>query len=139
MDRLQFLKAFSVLGTPLKGLFITLVIWHKPFYDWIKYNSDGVSQANPSHCKIVSRLEYRNHQMFSGLCELYYLFWSWDFSDNKVNWGYLHHLWLEYDSTLIVSAYISINLIFWGHRNGLRNCISLIKDEHFLIFHVQWR
>lgn len=47
-----------------------------------------------------------------------------------------HHLWLECDSLLVISAFSSYDLVPWKIRNRWRNCMQLCKSMKFIISHI---
>jgi hypothetical protein len=127
LNDFTILKNFSINGHPPKAPSIIEVVWHPPYINWIKCNTDGAATNGNSACGGI----FRNQmvEFLGGFAE--------NTGNNNAFFAELSgvlraielahqnqwlNLWLETDSILVVKAFKSHSLIPWPLRIWWINC-----------------
>ncbi|CAJ2628490.1 unnamed protein product [Trifolium pratense] len=141
MRDFMILKCFNVKLHPPNPLVIKEVIWQPPLEHWVKCNTDGPFNNHKSSCGDI----FRNHKAESLCCfaeniglksafmaELCGAMTAIEIANSR-NWN---NLWLETDSTLVVMAFKSSELVPWELSNRWMNCNLLTRNMNFVVSHV---
>jgi ribonuclease HI len=117
------------------------ILWHPPLFHWYKCNTDGASNGNPgpASCGGVFR-DHNSDFVFAfaeplGVCSSYFAELSGALRAIEIaferNWL---NLWLESDSTLVVSAFTNPNKsVAWPLRNRWKNVLFMISQMNFIV------
>jgi ribonuclease HI len=118
------------------ALNIKKVIWQPPIFNWIKCNCDRASLENTgnSACGGI----FRNvDSSFLGVNALNigvstFLIGVMIAIEIAANEGW-SHLWLEFDSMLVVLAFSSTRIVPWPLRNRWDNCLMMISNMNLYV------
>jgi ribonuclease HI len=143
MLNFEILKFFKIEIHQPKPPRVIEVLWTPPLMDWFKCNIDGTSLGNPGPAACAG--VFRNHKgEFLGgfaenigitnslVAEIMGAILAIECAFSR-NWK---HLWLECDSSLVILAFKSPNIIPWQLKNRWLNCITMIKSMIFCISHI---
>ncbi|KAK2364401.1 hypothetical protein QL285_089276 [Trifolium repens] len=120
------------------------ILWHPPLFHWYKCNTDGASNGNPgpASCGGVFR-DHNSDFVFAfaeplGVCSSYFAELSGALRAIEIaferNWL---NLWLESDSTLVVSAFTNPKKsVAWPLRNRWKNVLFMISQMNFIVTHT---
>jgi ribonuclease HI len=120
------------------------ILWHPPLFHWYKCNTDGASNGNPgpASCGGVFR-DHNSDFVFAfaeplGVCSSYFAELSGALRAIEIaferNWL---NLWLESDSTLVVSAFTNPKKsVAWPLRNRWKNALFMISQMNFIVTHT---
>ncbi|XP_019432659.1 PREDICTED: uncharacterized protein LOC109339643 [Lupinus angustifolius] len=137
------LKFFHVPLNYSKALTFTEVIWQKPTLGVVKVNIDGSAHGSPGHARgggifrdhhgafIASFATYLaiNNALFA---ELHTTILSVEIAYQKGR----KNLWLECDSTLVVSIFEGTLNPPWQLQNILQKCKLLLGNMNFNVSHI---
>jgi ribonuclease HI len=140
----NFLKMFRISIHQPRIPVSKEIIWQPPLLNWIKCNTDGVSNGNPgiASCGGIFRDHNANFvyafaeplgretAFFAELCGALKAI-ELAFEKNWVN------LWLETDSTLVVAAFKNPNNpVAWPLRNRWKNAMFMLSQMNCIITHT---
>ncbi|CAJ2668044.1 unnamed protein product [Trifolium pratense] len=136
------LKKFNVSIHPPKAPVIKEVIWHPPFGQWVKCNTDGAANNITASCGGIFR--NCNSEFLCGfaenigpnsafIAELCGAMRAIEIAANHNR----HNLWLESDSSLVVLAFKSHDLVSWSLSNRWFNCSRLLRNMNFVVSHIE--
>jgi ribonuclease HI len=141
MRDFMILKRLNVNLHPPKPTIVKEVLWQPPLDHWVKCNTDGASTSSTSSCGGI----FRNHNADLLYCfaenigrksafkaELCGAMRAIELA-NYTNWK---NLWLESDSSLVVLAFKSIDLVPWELSNRWKNCLKITSGMNFVVSHV---
>jgi hypothetical protein len=139
MRDFMILKRLNVNLHPPKPTIVKEVLWQPPLDHWVKCNTDGASTSSTSSCGGI----FRNHNANLLCCfaenigrksafkaELCGAMRAIELANYR-NWK---NLWLESDSTLVVLAFKSIDLVPWELSNRWKNCLKITSGMNFVWF-----
>jgi ribonuclease HI len=136
----SILKKYNVIIHPPKAPGIKEVIWHSPISLWVKCNTDETSN-NTSSCGGIFRNS--NSEFICGfddnighksafIAEICGVMRAIEIAASH-NWP---NLWLETDSSLVVPAFKSHELVSWSLSNRWFNCTRIIRNMNFFVSHI---
>lgn len=143
IDEFVMLKSFSLTYKPCKAPIIKQVNWFPPLCNWIKCNSDGAAKGSlgiagcggifgDKSTATLGCFACNIGISFAFNAELVGAMIAIETAHKKV-WI---NFWLECDSSLVMSAFKSPNIVPWKLRNRWENCLHVIKGMNFIYSHI---
>jgi ribonuclease HI len=144
MRDFTFLKLFSISIHQPRQSYLLEVIWQPPLFDWLKCNIDGAVVGCPGSASCGG--VFRNHSSdfvlgFAeplGLATSYFAELCGAMRAIEIafqnDW---HNIWIESDSTLVVSAFQSPHReVPWVLRNRWKNVLHMVSSMNCIVTHI---
>jgi ribonuclease HI len=144
MRDFTFLKLFSISIHQPRQSYLLEVIWQPPLFDWLKCNIDGAVVGYPGSASYGG--VFRNHSSdfvlgFAeplGLATSYFAELCGAMRAIEIafqnDW---HNIWIESDSTLVVSAFQSPHReVPWVLRNRWKNVLHMVSSMNCIVTHI---
>lgn len=143
MDDFVLLKFFVVHGHPNRAPTITQVDWLPPTYGWLKCNTDGAAKGSPSQARGGGIFSDKSvavlgcFALYFGIsnslhAELLAAMYAIELAFQK-GW---HPLWLECDSSLVVTAFSNSAIVPWQLQTRWKIYLQLTTSMRFRISHI---
>lgn len=143
MEEFCLLKAFQVRIHHDRAPRIFQVDWLPPTCGWIKCNTDRAAKGSSGHAGGGRIFRGQNvavlgcFSIYFGICNSVYAeLRAAMYAIETASHRGLFPLWLECDSSFVVTAFSSPGLVPWKLRTRWHNCIHLTRSRGFRISHI---